>query len=78
LPDVIGQVEKDGIRVVMSRDGEPVAPLVSIDDLHALKERDRAQDAYWERAADEAEGQPPGISHEDLVRELGIDHTETP
>jgi hypothetical protein len=78
LLDAVGQLEHDDLRVVLTRDGEPMAAVVSIEDLHAIEELDAAEDAYWRRLTDEAharweaEGRPPGISHEDLLTEPGL------
>jgi prevent-host-death family protein len=81
LPDAVGQVEHDDVRVVLTRDGEPVAAIVSLEDLRALEELDDAEDEYWERVADEArarweaEGRPAGIPMEEIARDLDIDLT---
>ena len=83
LPGVVARVEGDGSRVVLTRDGQPVAAVVSTDDLRALKELDEAEDAHWDKVADaaisrwEAEGRPPGIPMEEIARDLGIDLTDT-
>jgi len=79
LPASVEQVRRDDVRVVLTLDGEPVAALVPVEDLRALEELDDAEDAYWQRVADEAhaqwkaEGRPPGIAMEDVARDLGID-----
>ena len=81
LPDAVERVEHDDVRVVLTRHGKPVAALVPMTDLRALEELDDAEDAHWERVADEArarweaEGRPPGIPMEDIARDLGIDLT---
>jgi PHD/YefM family antitoxin component YafN of YafNO toxin-antitoxin module len=79
LPDAVGQVvEHDDVRVLLTRDGEPVAAIVPVDLLRALEEMDHAEEAYWERLADEAaarweaDGRPPGISHEEMLERYGI------
>jgi PHD/YefM family antitoxin component YafN of YafNO toxin-antitoxin module len=83
LPEAVAQVARDDVRVVLERDGQPVAAVVSVEDLHALEELEAGEDTYWERAAEEAharweaEGRPAGISHEEIARELGIDLTGT-
>lgn len=84
VPAAIEHVEQDDARVVLTRDGQPVAAIVPLHDLRALEELDAAEDAYLARVALEAvaqweaEGRPAGISHEDLARELGIDLTIAP
>jgi prevent-host-death family protein len=84
LPEAVAQVARDDVRVVLTRDGQPVAAVVSVEDLRALEELEAAEDAYWERAAEEAharweaEGRPAGISMEEIARELGVDLTDTP
>ena len=78
LPDAVGQLEHDDVRVVLTRHGKPVAAIVPVEDLRALEALDDAEDAYWERVADEArarweaDGRPPGISHEELLARYGI------
>jgi hypothetical protein len=69
------RAEHDKERVVLVRDGEPVAAVVPVEDLEALG----AEDEYWSRAADgvisewEAPGRPAGIPIEDIARDLDID-----
>ncbi len=81
--DAVAIVERDDRRVVLTRDGTPVAAVISLDDLRALEELDAAEDIYWSRAAKEAvaqweaEGRPPGIPMEEIARELGIDLTDS-
>jgi prevent-host-death family protein len=78
LPDVVAQVERGAGRVVLTRDGKPVAAVVPIADLRMLEEDD-AEDEYWCRVANEAvmqweaEGRPAGIPMEGIARELGVD-----
>jgi len=80
--DAVEIVERDDRRVVLTRDGAPVAAVVPLDDLRALEELDAAEDAHWSRVAAEAvaqweaEGRPAGIPIEDIARELGIDLTD--
>lgn len=52
LPDAIAHVERGEGRVVLTRDGKPVAAVVPIADLRTLEEDD-AEDAHWSRVADE-------------------------
>jgi len=84
LPGALGRVEHDAARVVFTRDGEPVAAVVSIADLRTLEGLDEAEDAHWSRVADEAdakweaEGRPAGVPMEDIARELGVDLTPDP
>lgn len=79
LPDAVGQVEHEDVRVVLTRDGAPVAAIVPVEDLRALEELDAAEDDYWERVADEAharweaDGRPAGIPMEEIARDLDID-----
>jgi prevent-host-death family protein len=54
LPDAVRRVEGGDGRVVLTRDGTPVAALVPMADLRALEDADDAEDAYWSRVADEA------------------------
>ncbi len=77
-PDALQHVERDHTRVVLTRDGQPVAALVSLHDLRALEELDEAEDAYLSRLAAEAvaqweaEGRPAGVTHEELMARHGI------
>jgi len=74
----ITQAADEKSRVLLTRDGKPVAAIVPIEDYDALE---AAEDAEDEKLAAEAlaewraEGCPPGIPMEDVARELGIDLT---
>jgi PHD/YefM family antitoxin component YafN of YafNO toxin-antitoxin module len=78
MPEAVQHVEQADVRVVLTRDGQPVAAIVPLHDLRALEELDEAEDAYLSRVAAEAvaqweaEGRPAGISHEDLLARYGI------
>lgn len=78
FPAALGTVEQHDARVVLTRDGEPVAALVPLADLRALEELEDAEDAWLSRVADEriaqweAEGRPIGVSHEELLERYGI------
>ena len=80
LTEAAARAERDKERVVLIRDGKPVAAVVPIEDLEALE----AEDEYWSRAADEAigeweaAGRPAGIPIEDIARDLGIDLAADP
>ena len=80
LAEAAALAEHDKERVVLIRDGKPVAAVVPIEDLEALE----AEDEYWTTAADEAiakweaAGRPAGIPIEDIARDLGIDLTADP
>jgi prevent-host-death family protein len=84
LPGAVEHVEHDDVRVVLTRDGQPVAAIVPLQDLRALEELDEAEDAHWSEVADEAvrqweaDGRPAGVPLEDIARELGIDLTIAP
>lgn len=79
MREAIAQVERDHRRIVLMRDGAPVAAIVPVEDLRALREMDALEDAHWSRVAEdavaqwEAEGRPPGIPIDDIVHELGLD-----
>ena len=80
LTEAAARAEHDKERVVLIRDGKPVAAVVPIEDLEALQ----AEDEYWSRAAEEAiaeweaAGRPAGIPIEDIARDLGVDLTADP
>ena len=77
LAEAAARAERDKERVVLIRDGKPVAAVVPIEDLEA-------EDEYWSRAADEAigeweaAGRPAGIPIEDIARDLGVDLAADP
>jgi prevent-host-death family protein len=72
----IDHAADDKARVVLTRDGKPVAAIVPIEDYEALEAIEDAHDAklagealaIWEAA-----GRPRGIPMADVARELGID-----
>jgi prevent-host-death family protein len=73
---VIDHAADDKARVVLTRDGKPVAAIVPIEDYDALEAIEDAYDAKLASeaiAAWEAAGRPPGIPMADVARELGID-----
>lgn len=78
LPDAVAHVERGDGRVVLTRDGKPVAAVVPLADLRILEDDD-AEDEHWSRVAAEAvmhwqaEGRPAGIPMEDIAPELGVD-----
>ena len=78
LPPEIARIASATGRIVLTRDGEPVAAVVTVADLRALEELDDAEDAYLSRVAAEAvaqweaEGRPAGVSHEELMARYGI------
>ncbi len=80
--DAVEIVERDQRRVVLTRDGVPVAAVIPLDDLRALEELDEMEDAHWAREAAkavaqwEAEGRPPEIPLEEVLARYGIDPDE--
>jgi prevent-host-death family protein len=50
LAEAAARAEHDKERVILTRDGKPVAAVVPIEDFEALE----AEDEYWSKAADEA------------------------
>lgn len=72
------QVELDHRRVLLTRDGKPVAAVVSVEDLAALERLDAAEDAFWTAEANtalarwDADGRPAGTSHDELLARHGI------
>jgi prevent-host-death family protein len=72
----VDQAVNDKARVVLTRDGKPVAAIVPIEDYDALEAAEDAEDerlAAEAYAAWEAAGRPAGISHEELLARYGID-----
>ena len=72
----IGHVADDKVRVLLTREGKPVAAIVPIEDYEALEAIEDAYDAKLAGeaiAAWEAAGRAPGIPMADVARELGID-----
>jgi prevent-host-death family protein len=78
VPDAVQHVEQDDVRVVLTRDGQPVAAIVPLHDLRSLEEMDAAEDEHLSRLADEAidrwnaAGRPEGASHDALLIRYGI------
>jgi hypothetical protein len=72
LTEAAARAERDKERVVLIRDGKPVAAVVPIEDLEALEAADEAI-GEWEAA-----GRPAGIPIEDIARDLGIDLAADP
>lgn len=73
---VIDHAAHDKARVLLTRDGKPVAAIVPIEDYEALEAIEDAYDAKLAGeaiAAWEAAGRAPGIPMADVARELGID-----
>jgi prevent-host-death family protein len=73
---VIDHAAHDKARVVLTRDGKPVAAIVPIEDYDALEAIEDAHDAKLAGeaiAAWEGAGRPRGIPIADVARELGID-----
>jgi prevent-host-death family protein len=73
---VIDHAAHDKARVLLTRDGKPVAAIVPIEDYEALEAIEDAYDAKLAGeaiAAWEAAGRPPCIPMADVARELGID-----
>lgn len=75
LAEAAAHAEQAGERVMLTRDGKPVAAVVPIKDVEALEAWEDEQDS---RAAEEAlahwkaEGCPTGPTHEDLLARYGI------
>jgi prevent-host-death family protein len=72
---VIAHAADDKARVVLTRDGKPVAAIVPIEDYDALETIEDAHDAKLAGeaiAAWEAAGRPRGVSHDELLTRYGI------
>lgn len=78
LAEAVGHAECDKERVLLTRNGKPVAAVVPIEDLQALEALEAAEDEHWsDVAADatarwEAEGRPLGPTLEELAARYGI------
>lgn len=78
------RVPLDHGRVLLTRNGHPVAALVPVSDLRRLEEIDASEDAYWADEAAKAlrqwedDGRPQGVSLEKVARELGIEMSSEP
>jgi len=73
--ELLDRAAHEKARVVLTRDGKPVAAIVPMEDYDALEAIEDAYDAKLAReaiAAWEAAGRPPGIPHEDVLAEYGI------
>ncbi len=74
LADVLERVAVQGERVVLEREGAPVAAIVCLDDLRLLEELEDRLDLEAARAAIEEmrrTGEKP-ISLEEMKKELGM------
>jgi PHD/YefM family antitoxin component YafN of YafNO toxin-antitoxin module len=81
LAAAAARAERDRERLILTREGKPVAAIVPIEDLEALEAWEDDQDSQLAAEAIaqwEAEGRPPGIPLEDVARDLGIDLTDDP
>jgi len=78
LCETASRVQHDRQRVLLTRDGKPIAAVVPIEDLEALQALESEEDAHWSVVAEEAvgtwdsEGRPPGTPHEVLLSRYGI------
>lgn len=73
--EVVDHAVHDKARVVLTRDGKPVAAIVPIEDYDALEAIEDAYDAKLAAeaiAAWEAAGKPRGVTHEELLAEYGL------
>jgi prevent-host-death family protein len=76
VPPELAEAVSDKERVVLTRDGRPVAAVVPIEDFEALEAAEDEQDAADARgrlAAWEAAGRPAGTTLEELASRWGID-----
>ena len=72
LSEVVNRVQYRGERVVLERQGKPVAALVSIEDLGLLQElEDRLDDLEADRAESESAGEAR-IPWESIKAELDL------
>ncbi len=75
LGAAIDHAARDKARVLLTRDGKPVAAIVPIEDydaLEAIEDEFDAKLAAEAMAAWEAAGRPRGVSHEELLARYGI------
>ena len=70
LSDALNRAGYAKDRIVVERNGRPVAAIVSLDDLEALEALTDAADA---RAADEARAEGGAVPLDDFLRELSGD-----
>ncbi len=73
--EMVEHAARDKARVVLTRNGEPIAALVPIEDVEALEAIEDAEDARLAEeaiAAWEAAGRPLGISHAEMLERYGI------
>lgn len=78
LCEAASRAEHGRLRVLLTRDGKPVAAVVPIEDFEALEALELREDSHWSHVAEqalaawEAEGRPAGTSHEELLARYGI------
>jgi len=76
LGEAVNHAADDKARMVLTRDGKPVAAIVPIEDYETLEALEDTADerlAAEAFAAWEAAGKPRGIPMDEVARELGID-----
>ncbi|HEY2277861.1 MAG TPA: type II toxin-antitoxin system Phd/YefM family antitoxin [Streptosporangiaceae bacterium] len=76
LSELVTRAHRDHERFVVTEDGEPVAVLISVEDLDELQhDQDRADIALCEtiKAANE-----PGVPHEQFMASLDAEERKQP
>ena len=73
LSDALNRAGYAKDRIVVERNGRPVAAIVSLDDLEALEALEALTDAADARAADEARAEGGAVPLDDFLRELSGD-----
>ncbi len=68
----IDKVAIEGRRIVIHRDGKPMAALVPIEELEILEELEELEDQLDIQAAEEAMKEPGTVSWEDVKLQFGL------
>lgn len=78
LAETVAEVQGDGRRVYLTKDGRRVAAIVPVDEAELL---DQLEDDYFARHAEEvlaAQGDRPYTTFDQLRREFAEEHGEKP
>ncbi len=70
LTDTLNRARTENDRIVIERNGQPVAAIISVEDLEALEALEALEDADDARAADEARREGGFRPMEEVFRDL--------
>jgi len=71
--EAVARAEAGQERIILTRDGKPVAALVPLSDLEAIEDAEDMRAAADALAEWEAAGRPAGVTLEEMAAKWGID-----